>query len=79
MQRFQQTLRTLQRLANRVEVCLSTTRAAHRAAADITLLENRFWRLTSEVFPGSKWVTGHVVATGADVLTWSEIMSTSTH
>lgn len=76
---LQQSVRAIQRLANRVEVCVTTTRAAHQAAAAVTLLENRLWRLVSELLPSSKWVTQRRVETGIDVLVWEEIMSTSTH
>lgn len=79
MQRFQQSIRFLQRLANRAEVCVTTTRAAHQAAAAVTLLENRVWRFTSELLPSSKWVTKRCVDTGIDVLLWEEVLSTSTH
>ena len=67
-------LHSTQRLANRAEVCITTTTAAHRVCQLLTLTENRLWRLASELLPSSKFVANRAITTGIEVLEWEEII-----
>ena len=79
MQTINRFLTVSRRLANRAEVCITTTRFCHRLCHGLTVAENRFWRLTSELTPSSKWVSERCVTTGIDVMAWEEVLSTSAH
>ena len=72
---MQATIKRLQRLANRAEVCITTSHVIHRACSDITRVEHHLWVLVSDLFPNSRWVAIRRVTTGIDVEAWGDILN----